>query len=306
MSVTVRCQLFSGRRDPTWTLSPAQVTELRALIAALQGRTLLKPDAVAGALGYRGFLIHSDEIETLAPESSVLVHAGIIDQQRLTLNLVDDNNGVERWLLNSSGGVLPPGLKTRITKQLRFTNPVLPHGWKRRRSPLQKKRKKPRPVDPPSQACRPQYDPQPWNAAAHVGLNHCYNYATDVMTDHAALPGEGSGTACCSTDRSVTCTKVGAAAESDKLDSTTNTTPSNPPHAHFVALAVEPADTPGRDFHWYRRDCNGLWSHKVGNSPARDVDESGQTIVDPQSCDRGTYKVFCGFFTCDPAIVTIF
>ena len=59
-------------------------------------------------------------------------------------------------------------------------------------------------------------------------------------------------------------------------------------------------------FHWYRRDCNGFWSHKVGNSPARNVDESGQTIVDPQACDRGTYSVFCGFFICDPTIVTVF
>ena len=25
-----------------------------------------------------------------------------------------------------------------------------------------------------------------------MGLNHCYNYATDVMTDHAALPGDGT------------------------------------------------------------------------------------------------------------------
>jgi hypothetical protein len=165
-----------------------------------------------------------------------------------------------------------------------------------------KKQKKPSQNAP----CRPAYNPQKWNGSAHMGFNHCYNYATDVMTDNAALPGEGSGKACCPTDASVTCAKVSAAAESDNLDPTSSITPANPPHAHFVALFVQPAGTPGRDFHWYRRDCNGLWSHKVGNSPARNVDESGQTIVDPQACDRGTYSVFCGFFICDPAIVTIF
>jgi hypothetical protein len=131
MGVTVRCQIFSGRRDPAWTLSPAQITELGALIDALTGRTLLKPPAVAGALGYRGFLIHSDDVgEALAPESWVIVHAGIIDQQRIALNLVDEKNGVERWLLKSAGSVIDPGLKARIEKEIRFTTPVLPLGWK--------------------------------------------------------------------------------------------------------------------------------------------------------------------------------
>jgi len=130
MAVTVRCQIFSGRRDPAWTLSPNQVTELRALIDALTGRTLLKPPAVAGALGYRGFLIHSDDVEeALTPESWVIVHAGIIDRQRIALNLVDEKNGVERWLLESAGSVIDPGLKTRIEKEMRFTPPVLPPGW---------------------------------------------------------------------------------------------------------------------------------------------------------------------------------
>ena len=308
MAVTVQCQVFSGRRDPTWNLSPEEVVELRALIGALTSRTLLKPEAVAGALGYRGFLVKSDEIESFAPESSLLVHAGIIDQQRFTLNLVDEGNRVELFLLNSGGGVLPPDLKKRIEKEIRFTPPVLPHGWKGLRRKAAKRRRRPHPAVPPPkvEACRPDFDPQPWNSAAHVGTNHCYNYATDVMTDHAALPGEGSGSACCSTDASVTCPKVGAAAENDKLVSVSNVTPMNPPHAHFVALAVEPAGTPGRDFHWYRRDCNGFWSHKVGNGPARNVDESGKAIDDPKTCDRGNYTVFCGFFTCDPAIVTIF
>jgi hypothetical protein len=131
MGVTVRCQIFSGRRDPAWTLSSTQVTELRAMIDALTGRTLLKPPAVAGALGYRGFLIHSNDVEEeLTPESLVIVHAGIIDRQRIALNLVDEKNGVERWLLDSGGSVIDPDLKTRIGKEMLLMPPVLPPGWK--------------------------------------------------------------------------------------------------------------------------------------------------------------------------------
>ncbi len=131
MGVTVRCQIFSGRRDPMWTLSPSQVSEIRALIDALTGRTLLKPAAVAGALGYRGFLIHSDDVEeALTPESSVIVHGGIIDRQRFELNLVDEKNAVERWLLQSGGSAIDPDLRTRIEKEIRFTRPILPPGWR--------------------------------------------------------------------------------------------------------------------------------------------------------------------------------
>jgi len=114
-----------------WTLSPSQVIEIRALIDALTGRTLLKPAAVAGALGYRGFLIHSDDVEeALTPESSVIVHGGIIDRQRFELNLVDEKNAVERWLLQSGGSAIDPDLRTRIDKEIRFTRPILPPGWR--------------------------------------------------------------------------------------------------------------------------------------------------------------------------------
>jgi hypothetical protein len=301
MRVTVQLQMFSGRRDLTWTLPPSQVKELVSLIDALTGRTLMKPEAVAGALGYRGFLIHAKGLKALAPEAWVCVHAGIVDRQRLALNLVDEQNGVERWLLQSAGRVIHSALRKKVERAIQFTPPVLPADWS---APKMKRRR--RPLPPTPQPCRPPYEPEKWNAPGHVLLNKCYNYATDVMTDHGALPGEGSGTACCSTDASVNCKKVGAAAVRDKLQATNGVTTGNPPHAHFVALAVEPAGTPARDFHWYRRDCNGFWSHKVGNSPARNWDDSGQPIVDPQTCNRGPYSVFCGYYVCDPSIVTIF
>jgi hypothetical protein len=75
--------------------------------------------------------------------------------------------------------------------------------------------------------------------------------------------------------------------------------PSPPPGYDSVALAI---DT-GIDYHWYRQDSHGRWSHKPGNTSATDVDASGNPITNPETADRDysvtsgfNYSVFCGYF----------
>jgi len=53
---------------------------------------------------------------------------------------------------------------------------------------------------------------------------------------------------------------------------------------------------PGWDYHWYRQNPNGTWSHKMGTSPVADVDASGAQILDPQTANRGEYTNFVGYF----------
>ena len=36
------------------------------------------------------------------------------------------------------------------------------------------------------------------------------------------------------------------------------------------------------DFHWYRLDNTGFWSHKPGSTPVTDVDGAGNKITDPR------------------------
>jgi hypothetical protein len=62
---------------------------------------------------------------------------------------------------------------------------------------------------------------------------------------------------------------------------------------------------PLNDFHWYRLDDNTYWSHKRGQQAAKNVDESGAAIADPETCDRADYTVFCGYYLADPDRVTI-
>ncbi len=207
MAVTVELQIFSGRRDPIWTLTAAQVETLTSMIDAVDEMTLLKPPGVAGLLGYRGFLITADGAHAreraVAPEASLFVHGGVVDQRRHALNLVDTDNRIERWLLGSGGDSIDRELRAHVERLIRFVPPPpAPHGTPRMRRPPHRRRhhigggSTPTPVVP----CRPQYDPMPWNAPANIGPNHCYNYAADKMSGSAALPGEGSGHECCQSD----------------------------------------------------------------------------------------------------------
>ena len=50
---------------------------------------------------------------------------------------------------------------------------------------------------------------------------------------------------------------------------------------------------PGWDYHWYRQTepmgGEERWCHKMGGTPARNTDDSGQYITDPRTADRGSY-----------------
>lgn len=50
------------------------------------------------------------------------------------------------------------------------------------------------------------------------------------------------------------------------------------------------------DYHWYRQDSDGYWSHKRGNTPITRLDNSGNLIVDPRTANRDGYSIFVGFF----------
>ncbi len=128
----------------------------------------------------------------------------------------------------------------------------------------------------------PAYDPAKWNDGAQIqGCNNCYNYACDIRTDNFAQPG-GSGATDCGTVR------TGALADGLRACTTSECHPCH----HRVALVV----APGHDYHWYRQDINGLWSHKRGCQAAKNVDESKNPITDPATADRGPYTDFCGYF----------
>ena len=62
---------------------------------------------------------------------------------------------------------------------------------------------------------------------------------------------------------------------------------------------------PGFDYHWYRQNSDGTWSHKQGHTNVTNVDASGDVIYNPQTCDRNyksahgplyNYTIFAGYY----------
>ncbi len=102
-----------------------------------------------------------------------------------------------------------------------------------------------------------------------------------------AQPGKASGCY----PWSLNCTNVYAAAECDGLVGISSGTDPCPGDMHRVYLVT----WPGRDYHWYREDTDGMWSHKPGSTPATNRDGSGQLIPNPEYADIGMYTDRCGF-----------
>ncbi|MGD9638812.1 MAG: hypothetical protein AB7U85_07110 [Alphaproteobacteria bacterium] len=140
-----------------------------------------------------------------------------------------------------------------------------------------------------------KYFPDFWNSS-ECGIrwnNNCYSYACNDPFGHKGKPqpGEKAGHCC----ENMTIADVTRASIKDglvkaELDKKGNPIPKD--GCYVVALVV----AEDYDYHWYRQDENGKWTHKMGSSDTFDVDAGGQVITDPRYCNRGLYDQFGGFF----------
>jgi hypothetical protein len=154
----------------------------------------------------------------------------------------------------------------------------------------------------PQASGAPAYNPAAWNDPAWVECNNCYNYACNIRTDTFAQPGYAHGI-----DPSTNCQEVGNAAQADGLQQAEKKCAGC---THLVALVIAP-DYP--DYHWYRLDDNGRWSHKPGGTPATDLDASDHPITNPETAERHysgpdydlDYNTFCTYYCVDNGVVVI-
>lgn len=165
------------------------------------------------------------------------------------------------------------------------------------------------------QDCPDNPDLGSWNAPAALVAtqvdNNCYNYATNRPTNTFAQPGVASGMPF----PNLTCADVSAAAIADGLCQVASPDDCDGDYC-VVALVVAPGPpvNPGADYHWYRLNDDGTWSHKPGSTRARTHDSAGMPITDPATADRTGrlpggasspgYTQFCGYF-CVPGDVTL-
>lgn len=140
----------------------------------------------------------------------------------------------------------------------------------------------------------PPYSPSMWNWPPIRNSTNCYAYAANDPLGHP--PGKPQpGEHCGSPYTDTTCAAVGAAARCDGMIAAPNPPPAKPGY-YPVALVMDP----GVDYHWYRQDNDGTWSHKPGNTNATNLDASDNPITNPERANRDygryNYREFCGYY----------
>ena len=294
VTVKVTLDIFSGIPNIEWKLSEEKAKEFFHLPAL---KSMIVPEKVENrlGLGYRGFIItilSSDDTED----------AGLPDTFRI-MGPSKQDRGVpepfesavepksmrddEIWLLESSEKLLSSQLKEHAKNTIQSN----------RQSPKNTSSPQLESVESIStENCimkYPHYNPLFWNSPFVVEHNNCYNYASNYRSNTFAQPGRISRL--WDFMPQMTCNEVTHGALSDGLKKTCRGLFST----WEVALILWPPSTgiPG-DYHWYRRDMMGYWSHKPGQTPARNWDDAGNPITDPMTCDRGEYTIFCGYYFC--------
>jgi hypothetical protein len=282
MPLRITINIFSGRPDPVLELSGKDAKD--ALDRLRPARPLSKSESLIpleSRLGYRGLVVEQLGTPARGLPKFFRVCDGRLLGPRLSHRASDE--GFEDFIARRAGRLkvgkdFPEYLSREMLRARRDLLGLL--HWKHPRHPHHYHCR-----------CAPLYEPLWWNDGwwgQKQQHNNCYNYSTNYRTDTYAQPGLAAGA---QNGYPPTCANVRPAAVADSLIDTPSANNKCPKEGHLVALVI----SPGYDYHWYRKGRAGYWTHKMGNSPATDVDNSGHLIPDPRTADRGSYNIFCTF-----------
>jgi hypothetical protein len=277
--------VFSGRPNPEWTVSGRQAEEIGERVSAAPLSEARLGGAVKARLGYRGVMLLGEE----EGGSAFLRLASGVIESAVGPDLMDTGSEIERWLLDTAPESIQadpawPVVRAGAMNSKNGLDEFVRNARTRRQCP------------PCRSGLATPFNPGKWNNPSVQPRNNSYNYANDIITNTYAQPGRRSGSSIPPLD----CSGLNAAARRDRLVPVTNIDVPVP-YACYVALVI----WPGVDYHWYRQDHDGCWSHKPGGAPATNLDNAGLTIATPASCNRGPYAIFCGYMATNPTSVTI-
>lgn len=265
--------------DPVWALSGEQASEALKLIKDVDTKKAI----VTGGLGYRGFSL----MDTEADEKTTpyLFDSEASDSQGGSF--LSGNPEIEEFLLWTGQEQFDDEVANHVHMTILEGPPEAPDA----------KSLAAVSCPPCGGGTAPAYNPGYWNNdATRRKRNNCYNYTNNKATNTFAQPGRGSGKVL----SSLSCGGSGGvqpAATRDGLRSVP-TFKASIPKGWYTALVI----WPGVDYHWYRQDTNGCWSHKPGQTPVRDVDNSGNKITDPRHANRGQYTIFCSYMVTNSGV----
>jgi YD repeat-containing protein len=134
------------------------------------------------------------------------------------------------------------------------------------------------------------FEPDIWNDGGTIQeSNNCYSYALNDPDGHpvgGSQPGLAAGRGD-NFDWPINCTDIRTRAIADGLlewdcDQACKS------GFYKVALVVDGTITgkTDTDYHWYRQNKEGCWSHKRGQNPVCNTDASHKLIVDPRTANR--------------------
>lgn len=132
-------------------------------------------------------------------------------------------------------------------------------------------------------------------------MSNCYCYALDVFKAAWCQPGAGSGVNVDQNGMTCALLKKAIIADGAKEVTAAQALNTKAPTGHYIAMLVRPQSSCNfarcqPDFHFMRKDSNGLWSHKSGESPATNKDNNGALIKDPKTAViSGQYTGVCVF-----------
>jgi len=301
MALRITVDVFSGRPNPSVVVTGLEERELRERLAPARSGAVDRAAEVRlargapPALGYRGLLVETigEAPARGAVRTRTTRAATIRVAHGATLGATGPrplrDPSVEAYVASPTGplraAALDPGLLEHVAGEIERARRAVSAADV---APLARSAVAASAEGPGRCACAPLWDPVWWNDGGPVQSgNNCYNYAVDYRSDTYAQPGRAAG----AMYASVTAADVRLASLADALQDAPlrNRCPAK---GHLVALCVSPWD-----FHWYRKQRSGRWTHKPGPDPVTQLDEAGHPIADPRTADRGPYTQFVGFLT---------
>lgn len=167
----------------------------------------------------------------------------------------------------------------------------------------------------PLSGWEPTYDPKKWNNKREIRETHnCFAYAMNVHDPKQVVackedkncnvpfhqPGSASGYSKFGSSSQKTCSDMvqRILGDNPKIKRTTFEAKC-PPHTSKIAIVVDPDE----DYHFFRQDSNGYWSHKPGGTPVTNLDADKSVIYDPALANRNynsknsklNYDIFCSY-----------